>query len=102
MLRVLPLDRDGGVWGLEFEGVRDLQIVSRSLEHVQDTAHKESNLRISICEYDAPMTMLESAVFEEKFLGLLGLLRQKGEVLLLKTVSWSLCWCWDAHGVHTR
>ncbi len=30
------------------------------------------------------MTMLESAVFEETFLGLLGLLRQKGEVLLLK------------------
>ena len=25
MLRVLPLDRDGGVCGLEFEGVRDLQ-----------------------------------------------------------------------------
>ena len=25
VLRVLPLDKDGGVWGLEFEGVRDLQ-----------------------------------------------------------------------------
>lgn len=24
VLRVLPLDKDGGVWGLEFEGVRDL------------------------------------------------------------------------------
>ena len=37
------------------------------------------------------MTMLGSAVFEEAFLGLLGLLRQKGEVLLLKMVSWGLC-----------
>lgn len=25
VLRVLLLDKDGGVWGLEFEGVRDLQ-----------------------------------------------------------------------------
>lgn len=25
VLRVLLLDRDGGVWGLELEGVRDLQ-----------------------------------------------------------------------------
>lgn len=25
VLRVLPLDKDVGVWGLEFEGVRDLQ-----------------------------------------------------------------------------
>ena len=25
VLRVLTLDKDGGVWGLEFEGVRDLQ-----------------------------------------------------------------------------
>ena len=25
VLRVLPLDRDGGVWGLELEGVKDLQ-----------------------------------------------------------------------------
>ena len=92
VLRVLPLDRDGGVWGLEFEGVRDLQTVSRSQEHVQDTAYKESNLRISVCEYDAPTTMLGSAAFEETFLGLLGLLRQKGEVFLLKMVSWGLCW----------
>ena len=25
VLRVLPLDRDGGVWGLDVVGVRDLQ-----------------------------------------------------------------------------
>lgn len=35
--------------------------------------------------------MLGSADFEDTFLGLLGLLRQKGEVLLLKMVSWGLC-----------
>lgn len=35
--------------------------------------------------------MLGSAAFEETFLGLFGLLRQKGEVLLLKMVSWGLC-----------
>lgn len=91
VLRLLPLDRDGGVWGLELEGVKDLKIVSRSLEYSHNTAHKESNLRISVCEYDAPMTMLGSAVFEETFLGFPGLLRQKGEVLLLEMVSWSLC-----------
>ena len=59
--------------------------------YVQNTAHKESNFRISVCEYDAPTTMLGSAAFEETFLGLFGLLRQKGEVLLLKMVSWGLC-----------
>ena len=31
--------------------------------------------------------MLESAALDETFLGLLGLLRQKGEVLLLKMIS---------------
>ena len=36
------------------------------------------------------MTMVDSAVFEETILELLGLLRQKGEVLLLKMVSWGL------------
>ena len=64
--------------------------VSRSPERVQKTAHKESNLRISVCEYDAPTTMLGSAAFEDTLLGLLGLLRQKGEVLLLKMISWGL------------
>ena len=62
-------------------------VVSRSPEHIQSTAHKESNLRMSVCEYDAPTTMLGSAVFEETFLVFPGLLRQKGEVLLLKMVS---------------
>ena len=33
--------------------------------------------------------MLGSAVFDETFLGLLGLLRQNGEVLLLKMISWA-------------
>lgn len=65
--------------------------VSRSPEYVQTIAHKESNLRMSVCEYDAPTTILGSPAFEETFLGLLGLLRQKGEVLLLKIVSWGLC-----------
>lgn len=64
--------------------------VSRSLERVQNAAHKESNLRISVCEYDAPTTRLESAAFEETLLELLGLLRQKGEVLLLQMISWGL------------
>lgn len=35
--------------------------------------------------------MLGSAVFEETFLVFPGLLRQKGEVLLLKMFSWGLC-----------
>ena len=34
--------------------------------------------------------MLGSAPFDETFLELLGLLRQKGEVLLLKMISWGL------------
>ena len=66
------------------------KMVSRSPEYAQNTAHKESNLRISVWEYDAPTTILESAAFEEIFLGLLGLLRQKGEALLLKMVSWGM------------
>ena len=57
--------------------------VSRSVERVQITAHKESNFRISAWEYDAPTTMS----VEETFLGLLGLLRQNGEALLLKMIS---------------
>ena len=50
-------------------------------------AHKESNFRISAWEYDAPTTISGSADLEETFLGLLGLLRQNGEVLLLKMIS---------------
>ncbi len=67
------------------------KVVSRRPGHVQDTAHKESNFRISVCEYDAPTTILDSVPFDETFLGLLGLLRQKGEVLLLKMISCGLC-----------
>lgn len=79
-----------GVWSSK--ALETSKAVSRTLVYVcADTAHKESNFRISVCEYDAPMTMLGSAVFEETCLGLLGLLRQKGEVLLLKMVSWGLC-----------
>lgn len=66
------------------------EAVSRSPEGVQNTAHKESNLRMSVCEYDAPTTRLGSAAFEETLLELLGLLRQKGEVLLLQIISWGL------------
>ena len=63
--------------------------VSKSPEHVhvRNTAHKESNLRISVCEYDAPTTILESGPLDGTFLGLLGLLRQKGDVFLLKKVN---------------
>lgn len=46
--------------------------------------------------------MLGSADFEEKLLGLFGLLRQKGEALLLKMFSWSLCRCWSAHELRTH
>ena len=69
-------------WVLEISSA-----VSGSPVYVQDTAHKESNFKISVCEYDAPTTILGSAAFEETFLELLGLLRQNGEVLLLKMVS---------------
>lgn len=72
------------------KALRISKAVSRSLERVQNAAHKESNLRISVCEYDAPTTRLESAAFEETLLELLGLLRQKGEVLLLQMISWGL------------
>lgn len=53
-------------------------------------AHKESNFKISVCEYDAPTTMLESVALDEAFLVLLGLLRQKGEVLLLRMISFCM------------
>ena len=76
-------------WVLEIFG-----LVSGSPVYVQDMAHRESNFRISVCEYDAPTTMLGSVAFEETFLELLGLLRQNGEVVLLKMVSWSLFWRW--------
>ena len=76
-------------------------VVSRSVERVQITAHKESNFRISAWEYDAPTTMSGSADLEETFLGLLGLLRQNGEALLLKVISESLCRCWKAQGLQT-
>ena len=64
--------------------------VSRRLEGEWKRAHKESSLRISVCEYDAPITMLGSVPLDETFLGLLGLFRQKGEVLLLKELA-GLC-----------
>ena len=40
-----------------------------------------------MCEYDAPITIFESTPFAETFLGLLGLFRQKGEVLLLNGLA---------------
>ena len=78
-------------WVLEISSA-----VSGSPVYVQDRAHKESNFKISVCEYDAPTTILGSAAFEETFLELLGLLRQNGEVLLLKMVSWSLSGRWSS------
>ena len=72
---------------LSSKGSVTYHAVSRSVERVQITAHRESNLRISACEYDAPTTMSGSADLEETFLGLFGLLRQNGEVLLLRMIS---------------
>ena len=45
--------------------------------------------------------MSGSADLEETFLGLLGLLRQNGEVLLLEMISQGLCRCWKPQGLQT-
>ena len=39
---------------------------------------------MSACEYDAPKTAFELGAFEEPFVVLTFLLRQKGEVVLLR------------------
>ena len=78
------LEEDVGVWGLELEGVNDLKTPVRSTRECgRGKTDKESNLRMSAWEYDAPKTALGSVAFPEPFLAFAGRLRQNGEEFLL-------------------
>ena len=82
--RLLLLEEDVGVWGLEFESVNDLKTIVRSTRECgRGKPDKESNLRMSAWEYDAPKTALGSVAFPEPFLAFAGRFRQNGEVFLL-------------------
>ena len=82
--RLLFLEEDVGVSGLEFEGVNDLKTLVRSTRECgRRKTDKESNLRMSAWEYDAPKTALGSVAFPEPFLAFAGRFRQNGEVFLL-------------------